>query len=846
MLRCPIFVCALALFFMSPVGFAQEKGPAELTDAEQRKLADEALKLSEEGVRLYDNGRPAEALGLLRKALAIRRKLYPESKYPDGHPEIAVSLTNVAAMLESRGQAEKALPDYEQALAMFRKSYPESLYPDGHAYIAMSLSNLGSVLQSIGQAERGVLYYEQALAMRRKLFPKSKFPDGHPDLALSLNNMGFILISTGQAEKALSFLEQALAMRRLLYPESEYPDGHADLAHSLSNVGSVLKEIGQVDRALPLLEQAVAMNRKLYPKAKYPNGHPELATSLNNLAATLLAADQNQLALAVYEQALAMRRQLYPPSRYPGGHPAIAASLSNLASALTDPDQARKALPLFEQALAMRRRLYPESEYPNGHPDLALGLNNLGYVLRAIGEPEKALPFCEQSLAMRRQLYPASKYPDGHREIATSLSNVGIMLHMMGQPAKALPFCEQALAMQLKQLQRELPTASEAAAFDRIAGEPQFRNTYLSVTRALPTSAATTYAALWPSRSLVTRVLEQRHARVRAAPATTTEKLDLLKVNRRRTEQLLQDTRMKQAERDKLLMALADERDRLERELIADLPHLKRWQELDQLGPNELMNALPPGTVFIDLVAYIRSEYGKETAKRNSTYVAFVLGPFTPDPSPTRGEGRETIQRIELGDAQPIHAAVEDWRNAIDARRDDRAAAQKVHDLIWANIAKSLPPETRTIYLAADGDLARIPWGAIRVADGRVVLEDYALAVVPHGAFLLDHLKFPRSFHGAGSALTLGAVNYDPSRQVALPGTADELTALARLASSPPVALTKSDATVERLTELLPQARYAHLATHGEFKADELRSERKRAAAALTARHFGDTSRSVA
>jgi CHAT domain-containing protein len=131
-------------------------------------------------------------------------------------------------------------------------------------------------------------------------------------------------------------------------------------------------------------------------------------------------------------------------------------------------------------------------------------------------------------------------------------------------------------------------------------------------------------------------------------------------------------------------------------------------------------------------------------------------------------------------------------------------------------------------------------------ADDRVLLDDCAIALVPHGAFLLDHLKFPRTFAGPASVLTLGDVAYNSPTWNALPGTAHELAALAKLAASPPVALTKTNATADRLTELLPQARYAHLATHGAFKAEELRAERKRAAEALAARRFGDESRSVA
>jgi CHAT domain-containing protein len=278
---------------------------------------------------------------------------------------------------------------------------------------------------------------------------------------------------------------------------------------------------------------------------------------------------------------------------------------------------------------------------------------------------------------------------------------------------------------------------------------------------------------------------------------------------------------------------------------------LQRRSELDKLGPDDLVMALSSGAVFIDLIDYARFEFddkkkGMEAEQRIPSYVAFVLVPINSHPSSAPEERKRIVQRVELGDAQPINVAVEAWRKAIEARQDDRTLAQKVHHLVWAKIATQLPADTKTIYLAANGNLARVPWAALPIGQGRVLLEDYAIAQVPHGAFLLEHLKFPRKYQGPGSVLTLGDVAYNTPEWPALQGTAGELSALVKLASSAPISLTKSDATADRLIEALPKARYAHLATHGAFKADELRAERKRAEKLRELRQFGDQSRPMA
>src|SRR5205085_10069500 len=132
-----------------------------------------------------------------------------------------------------------------------------------------------------------------------------------------------------------------------------------------------------------------------------------------------------------------------------------------------------------------------------------------------------------------------------------------------------------------------------------------------------------------------------------------TAKLEDLRGNRRRTEQLLHDARVDRAYRDTQLIKLADERDQLERELIAAIPASKRWQELDRLGPTDLIAALPPTTAFIEVIRYTRSEYIDKKWQRSPCYVAFV---------PAKGRA---IQRIDFDEpANRSDAAVEPWRTA--------------------------------------------------------------------------------------------------------------------------------------------------------------------------------------
>src|SRR5438270_240452 len=103
------------------------------------------------------------------------------------------------------GQAEKAFSFYQQSLEMRLKLYPASKYPDGHPDLANTLNNVSYVLHVHGALPISFFFCQQSLEMNRTLYPASKYPNGHPDLATSLANLGFVLQDMGQAEQAFSF-----------------------------------------------------------------------------------------------------------------------------------------------------------------------------------------------------------------------------------------------------------------------------------------------------------------------------------------------------------------------------------------------------------------------------------------------------------------------------------------------------------------------------------------------------------------------------------------------------------------------------------------------------------------
>jgi CHAT domain-containing protein len=464
-------------------------------------------------------------------------------------------------------------------------------------------------------------------------------------------------------------------------------------------------------------------------------------------------------------------------------------------------------------------------------------LSTLGALLSARGDLAGAEPFLRDALATCRKLYPEAQFPGGHPDLALSLSDLSALLQARGDLAAAEPFVGDALAMSQQLVATFADAAAEAESLQYLTQMQGQRNAFLSVTANRPdSSSATVYAVLWQGRAILARALERRQRLVyQLRDGGDRAALRELLAVRSRLARLVLALDRQQKDRAQLLQQLSDRKDHLEKALAAKLPHLA-----DAKVPfTALTAALPDDAVFLDLYRY--NHRPKEAKTWLSHYVVFVLR-----------KGRDAV-RVELGPAEPIEKALASWRKDIAARLDSPAASA-LRRLLWDPLAAHLPAGPgSTVYLCPDGELSALPWAALPGrAKGTVLLEDHALALVPHGPFLLEQLREgdQRRPAGPGLLLALGGVRYDqaptavrdlstqpePVRPAersdrdgvwpALPGSAREaayIAALARGLPQPPQVLERAGthAGASQLLVDLPQARWAHLATHGFFAAPQ-------------------------
>jgi CHAT domain-containing protein/tetratricopeptide (TPR) repeat protein len=775
-------------------------------------------------------GEHGEALKHCEKAFAMNERLYPAARFPDGHPLLAASLTTLAATLHVMGETGKALPYAEKAVAMFERHYPLDQFHAGHIHLVSSLNTLGIILRAQGEMRQAVLRFEQALALRERQYPRDRFPNGHPELSSCLTNLGEMFQIMGEYGKALPCYEKALAMLQLLYPPERFKDGHPSVALALNRMGELLRQMGELGKALPYVEKALAINERLYPPERFKDGHPNLAGSLNNLGLILVSMGEHDKALPYYEKSLAMVERLYPPDRFPNGHPHIAAALNNLGGLLDSMGKEEKALPYFEKALAVCERLYPAERFPNGHPDLAATLNNLGGLLLSLGQFDQALPFCVRSVDINERLYPAKQFPDGHPALFRSIANLSFVLISMGKHRQALPSIERGLEFHSRRVKREMIAAPESQAVAYLPVYLRHRDAYLSAVLSLGDEPpANVYARIWPARALLLDLASRRHqsALVAASASGETRRMweDLVDV-RRRLSRLAIEAGSLTLGVPRELVSLTEQQERLERELAKQIPELERYRRLELLGPAQLHDKLERGTAFIDIQRHVHGEKGHFVGRH---YQAFVLVPGRP------------VRRIDLGPAKPVEEAVESWRRSID-RLEESAAPRKLRELVWDRLSVELAPETRLVYLCLEGDLARLPWGALPgTRPGTILLEELAVAVVPSGKWLLEQLLYPQNkdvFGEKASGHTLvavGAIDYGPARHGAkagyppLPESSRELQrVLEAFGAGAEQSLRQDRATPAELRERLAKAHYAHLATHGYFDEAGLHAEYQR------------------
>ncbi len=748
--------------------------------------AETATALNYAGLLFDAQGDYPPAKAYLEQAVAIRKKLLGLN-----HADTATSISNLSAVLLSMGDAKAARPFCEQALAI-----RQHVLGPKHLDTAMSLNNLGTLVDAQGEYAAAKSYYEQALAIRRE-----QLGEKHPTVAQSLNNIGYVLAEMGDLDGAKRNYEQSLAIHLaaqgpkhletagalnnlgvLLIDMGDYRNGmakcqqaldiqkaalgreHPTVAIALNNIGTALEELGNFAAAKPLYEQALSIREKsLGPKhpltaaslnnlgeltlnlGDYPQAqqlfqraldieletlgelHPTTAITLGNLGLTRSLRGDKAAAKDYYQRALAIRKKMLGLN-----NAETALAISNLSILLYEQGDYAAAKPLIEQALAIRQRtLGPD------HPEVARSLNNLGVLFTNLDEPVKARLCYEQALDIRKKVFG-----DNHPDTASSRHNLMVLAGSQGDwqiageqalasrqavrahVANVLPALSQQQQLQFLEYVNELdffaalslglhhaeypPLAALSAEF--LANGKAVAQESLAAQAAL----SNLQAASDPALGQLIAELNAARARL-AALAQRSPKSDELDDYGRRFDLLVQQQR------------------KLSDQVNARLGRVPAsgWLRLD-----DVRLAIPKNSMYVDIA---RMQPGNFHSKRvqddfdQQHYVAWVIPPA----------GQGDVQVIDLGPAQPIDDAVQNFRTAFKpCQSTDKtqnpllvqgeAAAEKQLQITLAVVShlvlEPLLPHLKDkpeVIISPDASLWLVPWAALPLADHSYAIETY-------------------------------------------------------------------------------------------------------------------------
>jgi tetratricopeptide (TPR) repeat protein len=213
----------------------------EMANAASNEVCAELLDRA--GCYFHGLGAYPGAQPLFVRALEIREKvLGPENS------DTALSLNNLASLLQAQGKCVGALPLYERALAIYRKV----LGPE-HVTTATSLNNLASLLKDQGNYAGALPLAKCALAIYEKVLGPE-----NPDTALSLHNLASLLQAQDDLAGARPLYERALAIS-----EKALGSEHPATNRVRRNIARLLLASGNPDAALISGEAALVAHEKI-------------------------------------------------------------------------------------------------------------------------------------------------------------------------------------------------------------------------------------------------------------------------------------------------------------------------------------------------------------------------------------------------------------------------------------------------------------------------------------------------------------------------------------------------------------------------------------------------------
>jgi CHAT domain-containing protein/tetratricopeptide (TPR) repeat protein len=718
------------------------------------------------------------------------------------------SLDNLAASYAALGDLAEAERVYLRLLALRRSAVAERDADD-----AATVSKLAGVYQEAGRFAAAERLYGDLIRVRRET-PG----DWDDDDMRRLNNLAFLHVCTGAYSRAEPLYREAL--ERIA---DALGTDHLDYAVGLNNLAMLRESMGDREEAGRLLEETLQIKeRQLGPD------DPSCAGTLNNLAVIREADGDLDAAEALHERALRIRR-----AAGDGYAPQCAESLANLASVYGSRHDYPRATKTSREAL----ELLVETVGVH-HPDYATGLNNLAWCLSKQGAYAEAERLFRKVVRARRHLLG-----DAHPDYASAVENLAWVTAATGRRRLALRQLWNASTIRDHTVDEVFAIGSDRQRGLHAAALRRELNLFVSLAREVDTPLVRRQALelVWRRKGIVLQAgMEQQEALLTGRyPALRARLHDLMTLRAQIANRTLDGPGSEGTEAHAAILQTWRQRcEELERTLAMAVPEVRLSAEWRSATTQEIVRRLPARSALVELVIYDRCDFTApgEPPGRCAHYLAFIL---------TAGQPQR-VRLADLGAASHVDELLARWRLSIgsaaarhlgdaeeptgDSRVASRALRAAVLDPVLRHTGRA-----KTLFVAPDGDLIRLPFQALAADDGRDVIDDYTISYLSTGRDLI------RKRHAAGrqpgTPVVVAAPDFElPQANAAHGGEQTRDPRLAGLFFSPLDGLRKEGRAVARLlgarslmgpeaiessVKALRSPWVVHIATHGFFLRDE-------------------------
>jgi CHAT domain-containing protein/tetratricopeptide (TPR) repeat protein len=759
---------------------------------------------------LARQGREREAEPLYRRALEIdRRALGPRD------PQTLVATSNLAGLLERQQRLEEAEPLRRMLLDASRAVFGAKSAETAAASVA-----LGDVLRAQGRPVEAEPLYREALTVDTQIFGEKD-----PRLAADLGVLGAALDDLGRRREAEPLLRRALALRR-----QAFGDRDAATAQASARMAANLDAQGRHAEAEPLHRMALKTDRDV----RGPR-HPATAADAAALGANLDAQHRPKEAEPLLREALDIRRRTL------GDHdPATAASYGALATHLAARGRLAEAERLHRRALGVLLVTRGDRD-----PATASAYAALARDLTAAGRPVEAEPLLRKALQIRRD-----KLGERHPATGAAYDALAALQHQRADDVEAEAMAARAVEIVRAQRETELRAAgsdpatairraraAEAGGRDapvfrryiRLAwlaaaeqpGEaPRLRDAAFTAAQDLSVSPAAQALAQTAARAALRRKAAEGRARVRQALAGQAPRIE---------DQMIRALpRADPAEAARIgvaLNAVGRELASLDAGLERENPRYAEIAAPAALSVDETRRRLRRGEGLLLITPAGDDVYVFAVSRQRAAW------------SRVEGGAAEVARRIRTLRCDVDDRACGGRSGETTPPPFDLDAAHSLYRDLVAPVEGALK-DVDTLYVTATGAAAGLPLGMLAVnapgnAPGLAALQHtrwladrYALITLPSVATLRTTPPDDRPAATKWSFVGFGDPDFGPQGDSAapkasfepLPGSADELRAMARTLRTPPGHVRIGDQATETAVKTapdLPGASVVAIATHG-------------------------------